>query len=109
MIGFSATEEVSLNGSPTVSPTTVASCRGVPFCFSSTSTIFLALSHAAPAFGHEDGLIEAEDGNRNQVADEEERLEEGKGQGGEEHRDEDVQHALLRVLRADVDDLLAVR
>ena len=26
IIGFRATEEVSLNGSPTVSPTTVASC-----------------------------------------------------------------------------------
>ena len=47
--GFSATDDVSLNGSPTVSPTTVASCRAVPFCFSSTSTIFLALSHAPPA------------------------------------------------------------
>src|ERR1019366_1906635 len=49
MIGFIATEDVSLNGSPTVSPITVASCRGVPFCFSSTSTIFLALSQVAPA------------------------------------------------------------
>ena len=49
MTGFSATEEVSLNGSPTVSPMTVASCSGVPFCLSSTSTIFLALSHAPPA------------------------------------------------------------
>ena len=25
-------------------------CKGVPFCFNSTSTIFLALSHAPPAF-----------------------------------------------------------
>src|ERR1019366_2906383 len=49
MIGFMATEDVSLNGSPTVSPITVASCSAVPFCFSSTSTIFLALSQAAPA------------------------------------------------------------
>src|SRR2546422_6655310 len=31
MIGFIATEEVSLNGSPTVSPTTVAACSSVPF------------------------------------------------------------------------------
>src|SRR3954466_2215771 len=44
MIGFSATDDVSLKGSPTVSPTTVAACSGVPFSFSSTSTIFLALS-----------------------------------------------------------------
>ena len=40
---------VSLNGSPTVSPTTVAACSGVFFIFSSVSTIFLALSHAPPA------------------------------------------------------------
>src|SRR6185437_11525958 len=48
--GFRATDEVSLNGSPTVSPTTVAACSSVPFCLSSTSTIFLALSQAPPAF-----------------------------------------------------------
>src|ERR1041384_6269323 len=47
--GFIATDEVSLNGSPTVSPTTVASCRAVPFIFRSTSTTFFALSHAPPA------------------------------------------------------------
>ena len=49
MTGFIATDEVSLNGSPTVSPTTHASCSGVPFSFSSTSTIFFALSQAPPA------------------------------------------------------------
>ena len=49
IIGLSATDEVSLNGSPTVSPTTVASCKGVPFALSSVSTIFLALSQAPPA------------------------------------------------------------
>src|SRR5689334_24521618 len=37
MTGFMATEEVSLNGSPTVSPTTVAACSGLPFSFSSRS------------------------------------------------------------------------
>src|SRR5205823_7735017 len=50
MTGFIATDDVSLNGSPTVSPTTVAACSGVPFAFSSTSTIFFALSQAPPAF-----------------------------------------------------------
>ena len=49
MIGFIATEDVSLNGSPTVSPTTVAAWRSVPFCFSWVSTTFLALSQAPPA------------------------------------------------------------
>src|SRR3954449_1489164 len=47
--GFIATDEVSLKGSPTVSPTTEASWRGVPFILSSVSTIFLALSQAPPA------------------------------------------------------------
>src|SRR5512143_804643 len=50
IIGFNATEEVSLNGSPTVSPTTVAAWSSVPFSFNSTSTTFLALSQAPPAF-----------------------------------------------------------
>src|SRR5262249_54388240 len=49
MTGFIATDDVSLNGSPTVSPTTVASCNGVPLRFNSTSTTFLALSQAPPA------------------------------------------------------------
>ena len=40
MTGFIATLEVSLNGSPTVSPTTQASWSGVPFALRFTSTIF---------------------------------------------------------------------
>jgi len=35
MTGFIATDEVSLNGSPTVSPTTVAACSSVPLALSS--------------------------------------------------------------------------
>ena len=50
MTGFIATDEVSLNGSPTVSPTTVAACSCVPFSLRSTSTTFLPLSQAPPAF-----------------------------------------------------------
>src|SRR6184192_1472442 len=49
MTGFMATDDVSLNGSPTVSPTTVAACRSVPLALSSVSTTFLALSQAPPA------------------------------------------------------------
>ena len=49
MTGFIATDEVSLNGSPTVSPTTEAACSSVPFILSSVSTIFFALSQAPPA------------------------------------------------------------
>ncbi len=49
MTGLSETDDVSLNGSPTVSPTTVAACSSVPLALRSTSTIFLALSQAPPA------------------------------------------------------------
>ena len=49
MTGLSETDDVSLKGSPTVSPTTVAAWSGVFFCFRSTSTIFFALSQAPPA------------------------------------------------------------
>ena len=40
---------MSLNGSPTVSPTTAALCASVPF-LPCSSIIFLALSQAPPAF-----------------------------------------------------------
>ena len=69
---------------------------------------FLGVVPRAAGVGHEDGLIEAEDGDGDQVADEEERLDEGEGQRGEEDGDENVEHALLRVLGADFDDFLAV-
>ncbi len=51
MSGLIAGPAVSLNGSPTVSPMTVAACASDPFppC-SPSSTSFLALSHAPPAF-----------------------------------------------------------
>src|SRR4029077_15575834 len=57
---------------------------------------------------HEDGLIEAEDGDGNQVADEEERLDEAEGQRGKKYRDENIQHALLRIERANLDHFFAV-
>src|SRR5258708_5513787 len=58
--------------------------------------------------GHEDGLVEAEDGDRDQVAHEEEWFDEREGQRAEEDGDEDVQHAFLCVFRADLDYLFAV-
>ena len=80
MIGFMATEEVSLNGSPTVSPTTVAACSGVPFCLQLDLDDLLGVVPGAAGVGHEDGLEQAEERDRDQVADEEVRLEEGEGQ-----------------------------
>ena len=62
----------------------------------------------ASGIGHENGLVQAEDGDGEKVADKKERFDKGKGQSGEEHRDEDVQHAFLRVFGANLDDLFAV-
>src|SRR5277367_5434195 len=51
IIGLSAGPAVSLNGSPTVSPTTDALCTSVPLPpRNPSSTFFLALSQLAPAF-----------------------------------------------------------
>merc|ERR550525_779509 len=51
---LSAGPEVSLKGSPMVSPTTAAECSSDPFALSSPNPLasmnFLALSHAPPAF-----------------------------------------------------------
>lgn len=45
--------DVSLKGSPTVSPTTAALCASLPFPLWCPSSIyFLALSHAPPALEH---------------------------------------------------------
>ena len=71
MIGLRATEEVSLKGSPTVSPITVAACKGVPFSFRSTSTTFLALSQQPPALAMKMAWNKTEHRNGDQVADEE--------------------------------------
>src|SRR4051812_21815696 len=57
---------------------------------------------------HEHSLIQPEQRNRYQVTDEKERLDEREPQRGEEYGQEDVEHPLLRILRADLDDLLAV-
>ena len=54
-------------------------------------------------------MIEAEDGDGEKIADEEERLDEGEGKRCEKDGDENVEHALLRVERADFDDFFAVR
>ena len=85
MTGLSATEEVSLKGSPTVSPTTVASCSGGALLLQLHFHNLLGIVPSGARIGHKDRLVEAEDGDRNQIADEEERFEEGEGQSGEEH------------------------
>src|SRR6266487_6024158 len=69
---------------------------------------FLCVVPGAAGVGHEDGLVQTESGDGNEVANEKEGFKERKGQRGEKHRDENVEHALLRVFRADLHDFLAV-
>ncbi len=69
---------------------------------------FLGIVPGATGVGHEDGLVETEDGDRHQVADKVIRLHESKSQRGEEHGQKDIEHAFLRVLGADLHYLLAV-
>ena len=80
MIGLSATEVVSLNGSPTVSPTTVAACSGVPFSLQIDLDELLGVVPGAAGVGHVDRLEQAEHRDGNQVGDEEVRVEEGEGE-----------------------------
>src|SRR6266699_3584420 len=54
------------------------------------------------------GLVQAKDGDGEKITDKEEGFDAGESQRGEKHGDEDVQHALLRVLGADLDDFFAV-
>jgi len=57
---------------------------------------------------HEQRLEQSEECDRHEIRDEEVGIEEGQGQREAEDRGEDVDHAALRVLRADLDHLLAV-
>src|ERR1041385_2153497 len=70
---------------------------------------FLRIVPRATGVGHEDRLVQTEERDRHEIADEEERLDERKRERREEDREEDVEHALLRVLRADLDNFLRVR
>ena len=81
MIGFIATVLVSLNGSPTVSPTTVAACSGGAFLAQFDFDDFLGVVPGAAGVGHEDGLEQAEGRQADQEADEEKRLHAGERQG----------------------------
>src|SRR5580658_5561621 len=69
---------------------------------------FLRIVPGAAGIGHEDGLVESEDRNRDEIANKEERLIEGERKGSEENGEKDVEHSLLRVLRADFYHLLTV-
>ncbi len=89
-----------------MSPTTQASCRGSAFGLEFGFDDLLRVVPGTTGIGHEDGLVQAEDRDGDQVADKEERLGEGEGESREEDGEEDVEHALLRVLRADFNTFL---
>src|SRR5215469_12656286 len=55
----------------------------------------LGVIPGAAGIGHEDGLVQTEERDGNQVADEEVGLDESKGQSREEHHEEDIEHTLL--------------
>src|ERR1700730_2119895 len=57
---------------------------------------------------HEDRLIQTKDRNRDQVTNEEEGINKSERESREEHSQEDIKHALLRILGADLHDLLTV-
>ena len=69
MIGLSATEDVSLNGSPTMSPMTVAACSSLPLLLQFDLDDLLRVVPAAAGVGHVDGHVEAEHRDRDEVAD----------------------------------------
>ena len=82
--------------------------QGRAFLFQFNFDDLLCVVPGAAGVGHENRLIQAEQRDRDQVADEEELVEEGEPEGGEEDRQEDVEHPRLGVLGADLDHLLAV-
>ena len=86
MIGFSATDDVSLNGSPTVSPTTVAACSVGALLLELHLDDLLRVVPRAAGVGHEHRLIQPEQRDRDQIADEEVRLDERERERREEDR-----------------------
>ena len=69
---------------------------------------FLRVIPRAAGIGHKDRLIQTKDSDRNQIADEEERLDEREGERRKKDTQEDIEHSSLRIPGADFHDLLAV-
>src|SRR5260370_32088232 len=69
---------------------------------------FLRVVPCTAGIGHEDGLVQTEQGDGDEVAHEEEGFKERERKGCEEYHQEDVEHALLGVLGADFDYLLGI-
>ncbi len=76
----------------------------VPFWRRSTSTIFLALSHAPPAFAMKMAANKSEEGDAHQVTDEEVGVEERQRERKRKDHDENIPHPFLGVFSANADD-----
>ena len=85
-----------------MSPTTVASCSGGALLVQLDLDHLLGVVPRAAGVRHVDGLEQADHRDRDQVGDEEHRVEERVGERQAEDHDEDVEHAGLRVLGADL-------
>src|SRR5581483_3122323 len=68
----------------------------------------LGVVPSAARVGHKDGLVQAEQGNGNQITNKEIRFGERKRERREKHYQKDIEHAFLRVLRTNLDHFLAV-
>src|ERR1035437_2654354 len=79
-----------------------------PFLFHVDLYDLLCVVPCGAGICHEDGLVQTEDRNREEIADKQERLHECERKRGEEDGEKDVEHTLLRVLCADLHHLLAV-
>ncbi len=90
----------------------IADDRGIvqrrAFLFQFNFHNFFGIVPGAAGVRHEDRLIQTENSDRDQISNEVEGLDKGKRQRGEKDREEYIEHALLRVLRADLHNFLAV-
>src|SRR5580704_1777341 len=69
---------------------------------------FLCVVPGSSRMRHKTRLVKAEDRDRNQTAHKKEGVDERERKCREEYRNENIQHAFLRVLRANPDYFLAV-
>ena len=69
---------------------------------------FLSIIPSSAAVCHENRLEQPKQGDRNQVTDKEIGFDEGKGQRREEHGQENIEHAALRIQSANLHHALAV-
>ena len=116
MIGFRATVRGILEGiSDGVADNGGRMQRRALFLKIDLNNLF-GIVPASTCIRHENSLEESEDCDRDQIADEERRGfgsrhrsgEERKGKRKAEYRYEDVDHSLLRILCADLDDFLGI-